>query len=142
MRVTTRRLHEFENITIQMPVIRDLYKMLVAPLIFTGKGILEGAYRGISGENSPVDYTKLDIRFPTNEYTEYFEGYDGCSGYDVTYKIRHADTPAEFGKLLAMAGETITASIPWGFTRGLRTIVIDFPRRQRYKWLCRKNNFL
>lgn len=129
----TRRLHEIENTAMQMPVVRDLYKMLIAPFIFTGKGILEGAHRGVSGENSPVDYGKLFRRFPTNAYTEHFEGYDSCSGYLATYMIRHGDTPAEFGKLLAIVGNTITAPIPWAFTRGFRTLVIDFPRRRRYR---------
>ena len=119
-------------------IAEGIVKLPILPLVYVFAGPIIGAYRGIRGRNTPLNYGRLVSNYPRDGYVAE-DWLDWLNGPDD-------DRPSVFGAMFSTWLGTVTSSLPWLLTRGTvkgvvllrhaggyllegaRTVLYDLPR--------------
>ena len=94
----------------RLKLIAGFVKLVTLPVVYLIFGPFIGTYRGLIGENTPLNYGRLVSEYPR-------EGY-AATGWRDWLDGPDEDRPSVFGAMFSTWLGTLTASIPWLFFRG------------------------
>ncbi len=94
----------------RLKLIAGFVKLVTLPVVYLMFGPFIGAYRGLTGENTPLNYGRLVREYPREGYV--------ATGWRDWLDGPDEDRPSVFGAMFSTWLGTMTASIPWLFFRG------------------------
>ena len=98
-----------------------LAKVAVIPLGYAAAGPFIGAYRGIRGDNTPLNYDRLIRTYP-NEGKISGDSIENAASAMLRDRLSYTkqDTPSEIGILVSATYGTVTAAPAWFVARSGR----------------------
>ena len=91
-------------------IAEGIVKLPILPLAYAFAGPFIGVYRGIRGQNTPLNYGRLVSNYPRDGYAAK-DWRDWLNGPDD-------DRPSIFGAMFSAWLGTVTSSLPWLLIRG------------------------
>ncbi len=105
-----------------------LFKILVLPMFYGGRGPFVGIYRGITGKEYVSE--RIYLSYPHKGRSNIILNPDtGASETPYTFPN---DVPASIGVDLSHNLEMVTSGIPYILTTALRDLFYDWPRHIYY----------